>query len=64
MGIKDEWIIETVTHPLGTEIQRDGRIRKWSYITEKNKYLWVIHLEDGETVPNVFYDRRFAEEPK
>lgn len=60
--IKNEWILKTINTPLKTEIQTDGRIRKWSYIEEVGKYLRVILLEDGETVHNVFFDRSFKEE--
>lgn len=60
--IKSEWILKTINTPLKTEIQTDGRIRKWSYIEEVGKYLRVILLEDGETVHNVFFDRSFKEE--
>jgi hypothetical protein len=35
-----------------TEIQTDGRIRKWAKIQEVDKYLRVILLEDGETIHN------------
>jgi len=62
--IKEEWILETMTNPLKQEIQSDGRIRKWSYIGEIEKYLRVILLDDGETVHNAFFDRNFKEEGK
>jgi hypothetical protein len=52
--IKEEWILRTINNPLKTEVQTDGRIRKWSYIEEMSKYLRVILLEDGETVHNAF----------
>lgn len=60
--IREEWILETIKNPLKTEIQTDGRIKKWSYIKEAEKYLRVILLEDGETVHNAFFDRGFKEE--
>jgi len=62
--INEEWIMKTVNSPIRTEIQADGRIRKWSYVGEMNKYLRVILLEDGETVHNAFFDRSFKEEAK
>lgn len=62
--IKDEWILEAVNNPLRTEVQADGRIRKWAYIKEIGKYLRVILLEDGETIHNAFIDRSFKEEEK
>jgi len=60
--IKEEWILKTINHPLKTEVQTDGRIRKWSFIEEVRKYLRVILLEDEETVHNAFFDRDFKEE--
>jgi hypothetical protein len=62
--IKDEWILKTIDNPLRTEVQADGRIRKWTYIEEMGKYLRVILLEDGETIHNAFIDRSFKEEEK
>ena len=59
--IKEEWILKTINNPLKTEVQADGRIRKWSLIEEVGKYLRVILLEDGETVHNAFFDRSFKE---
>jgi uncharacterized membrane protein len=52
-----EWIEQTVFHPQTSEIQKDGRVRKWAYIEEEGKYLRVILLEDDETVHNAFLDR-------
>jgi hypothetical protein len=57
--IKDEWIDSTIRNPVQTEIQSDGRIRKWAKIEEEGKYLRVILLEDGETIHNAFFDRDF-----
>ncbi len=62
--IKDNWILDTIKKPLKTEIQADGRIKKWKFIEEAGKYLRVILLEDGETVHNAFFDRNFKEEKK
>ena len=60
--IKEEWIEFVIKNPEKTEIQSDGRIRKWSKITEVNKYLRVILLEDGATVHNAFFDRSYKGE--
>ncbi|MGM0366479.1 MAG: hypothetical protein ACQEP5_08080 [Actinomycetota bacterium] len=60
--IKDEWIKDTINNPVKTEMQLDGRIRKWSKIKSEDKYSRVIMLEDGETVHNAFFDRNFKEE--
>ncbi len=60
--IKDEWLEFVVKKPEKTEIQSDGRIRKWAKIDEVGKYLRVILLEDGETIHNAFFDRNFKKE--
>jgi len=60
--IKDDWIEFVINNPAKVEVQSDGRIRKWAKITEINKYLRVILLDDGETVHNAFFDRAFKEE--
>ncbi|RMG03926.1 MAG: hypothetical protein D6726_04490 [Nitrospirae bacterium] len=62
--IKDEWIIKTIENPVKVEVQKDGRIRKWSYIEEMKRYLRVVLLEDGETVHNAFFDRGFRGDVK
>jgi hypothetical protein len=60
--IKEDWIKTVIEKPAKTEIQSDGRIRKWAGIEEVGKYLRVIMLDDGETVHNAFFDRSFKEE--
>ncbi len=59
--IRDEWITFVLTHAQRTEIQSDGRLRKWAKIAETGKVLRVILLADGETVHNAFFDRSFKE---
>jgi hypothetical protein len=59
--IKYEWIKFVIDSPVKTEIQSDGKVRKWAKIAETNKYLRVILLEDGKTVHNAFFDRSFQE---
>ena len=59
--IRDEWISQVLEHAEKTEVQSDGRIRKWARIPETGKFLRVIVLEDGETVHNAFFDRSFKE---
>ena len=59
--IREEWIRQVIEHAEKTEIQSDGRIRKWARITEAGKVLRVVLLEDGETVHNAFFDRSFRE---
>lgn len=60
--IKMEWIESVILDPVKTEVQKDGRIRKWGKVYEVDKYLRVIILEDGETVHNAFFDRSFSGE--
>ena len=57
--IKDAWIVYVIEHAEKTSIQDDGRIKKWAFIEEVQKYLRVVLLEDGETVHNAFFDRRY-----
>ncbi|MBF0118829.1 MAG: hypothetical protein HQK79_08330 [Desulfobacterales bacterium] len=59
--ILDEWINHVIQHPEKIQIQSDGRIRKWAYISEEDKFLRVILLEDEETIHNAFFDRSFKE---
>ena len=59
--IQDEWIERAIRTPLREHIQADGRIRRWTLVTEmEGRFLRVVLLPDGETVHNVFFDRRFA----
>ena len=60
-NIRDEWIDCVIRQPLRTEVQSDGRIRKWGMIVEEQKILRVILLADGNTVHNSFFDRNFKE---
>lgn len=62
--IKNEWIKDTIDNPSHTEVQSDGRIRKWKKIPQEGKFLRVILLPDGETVHNAFFDRSFKGELK
>jgi hypothetical protein len=45
--------------PGRVEVQPDGRIRFWGYIPAIGKYLRVVTLEDGKTIHNAFFDRRY-----
>ena len=59
-GIKTEWIVHVINNPVKKLIQEDGRIKLWGIINDMdNRYLRVILLDDGETVHNAFFDRRF-----
>ena len=58
--IRDEWIERAIAMPIREQVQADGRIRRWIRVPEmENRYLRVVLLADGETVHNVFFDRRF-----
>ena len=59
--IQREWCQRTIENPLKKEIQKNGRIRYWQYISELDKYLRVVTLDDGETIHNAFPDRNFKE---
>ena len=59
--IKDEWIRYVIENPIRTEIQSDGRMKKWAKIDAEGKYLRIILLEDEETIHNAFFDRNFKE---
>jgi len=58
-AIKTDWIEAVASNPEWEEVQSDGRIKRWGYIKEEEKYLRVIMLEDRKTVHNAFFDRRF-----
>ena len=58
--IRIEWIESVIQNPLKTEVQSDGRLRKWGWIEQEKKFLRVILLEDGNTLHNAFFDRRFV----
>ncbi len=61
--ILDEWIQMTVQNPTHRTIQADGRLRFWKQIhAAQDRWLRVIVLEDGLTVHNAFFDRRFKGE--
>jgi hypothetical protein len=60
VSIKDEWIFHVVNSPENEVVQADNRVRRWAKIEQAgNRYLRVVLLEDGETVHNAFFDRRF-----
>ena len=55
--LREEWIAYVLSHPIRTEVQPNGRIRRWAFIAELGKYLRVVTESDGETVHNAFPDR-------
>lgn len=59
----DEEMFNHYRLSMDREIQSDGRIRRWARISGfENRALRVILLEDGVTVHNAFFDRRYEEE--
>ncbi|MEM1158805.1 MAG: hypothetical protein AAGH72_11190 [Verrucomicrobiota bacterium] len=61
--LKKEWCIFTIENPIHTETQESGRKRFWAKIEDfDNRYLRVVTLEDGVTIHNSFFDRRFKYE--
>lgn len=59
--IQDEWIERAIRNPIREHVQADGRIRRWVQVAEmEDRFLRVVLLEDGETVHNAFFDRRFV----
>ena len=58
--IQSDWIQRVVESPIREVVQADGRIRRWSAVPEsEGRFLRVVLLADGETVPNAFFDRGF-----
>ena len=57
--INREWCKRALTNPIRVQLQENGRIRYWAYISEIGKYLRVVTEPDGETVHTAFLDRRF-----
>jgi hypothetical protein len=58
--IEEAWIERVVSRPERERAQSDGRLRRWGRIPEAgNRWLRVVVLEDGATVHNAFFDRRF-----
>jgi hypothetical protein len=59
--IEDRWIERAIQTTFRENRQPDGRIRRWVCIPEiESQYFRVILLEDGQTVHNAFFDRRFV----
>ena len=60
------WCAEIIAAPLRCEEQPDGRIRFWGEATRPGegtpRILRVVTLNDGETIHNAFFDRRFRKD--
>lgn len=62
--LRVEWIEATLATPICTDVQEDGRIRRWLRVElddGKEYMLRVVTLADGETVHNAFFDRSYKE---
>ena len=61
--IDPAWCADVIARPLRREAQPNGRIRFWGEIAVPGetipRILRVVTLDDGETVHNAFFDRRF-----
>ena len=64
--IDPAWCVAVIAAPLRREEQPDGRIRFWGEVTHPGedtpRILRVVTLQDGETVHNAFFDRRYRDE--
>ena len=64
--IDPAWCIQIVSEPLHREVQPDGRVRMWGEVLRPGetapRFLRVVTLEDGETIHNAFFDRRFRKD--
>lgn len=59
--LRIEWCLAAIQDPVQKEIQPDGRIRHWVYVSELGgKALRVVTLDDGVTLHNAFPDSGFA----
>jgi hypothetical protein len=52
-------VLQTLKQPFRQEQQLDRRLRLWSWIAARQRWLRVIVEPDGETVHNAFWDRNF-----
>ena len=61
--IDPAWCAAVIARPLRREAQPNGRIRFWGEVAVPGeaipRILRVVTLDDGETVHNAFFDRRF-----
>lgn len=57
IGIEQEWVDRALRQPEYVEHQQNGRTKRWTYVTERGKWLRIVVLEDGETVHTKFWDR-------
>ena len=57
--LKADWIEQGLSDPIRTQVQPNGRVRRWGFIAEAGNYPRVITEPDGEAIHNAFFDRRF-----
>ncbi len=57
--IRSDEILAVLNRPKKVQIQADGRVRSWGRVERTGRWLRVVTLEDGITVHNAFFDRRF-----
>lgn len=61
--LQKAWCADVLARPMRREVQEDGRIRHWAFVTAPDestpRVLRVVTLENGETVHNAFFDRNF-----
>ena len=41
---------------MAEKVQADGRVQRWAFVAEEQRYLRVVLLEDREKVHNAFFD--------
>ncbi len=59
--LRIEWCLAVLASPVAREVQADGRIRCWGWVSEMpDKALRVITLSDGVTLHNAFPDSGFT----
>ena len=57
--VTDELREQALREPEYREHQQDGRAKHWIYVAEREKWLRIVVLEDGETVHTNMWDRGF-----
>ena len=52
--LKEKWIQQVLSNPIHTEVQSNGRIRRWAFIPQIGKYLRVVpsQMEKRCTMPS------------
>ena len=58
-GIDLADVTRALAQPARKQRQRDGRVRHWYWAAERQRWLRVVTVPDGETVHNAFWDINF-----